>query len=142
MKMVNVRINIKGITKKKPQIEMQVISLEDSIVNVKQLLEAVVRHSAREYNMRKCKGDILTVLSPEQIEDKAETGKIGFGVNYGDKKVNIPKAVENALQCFADGLVVVFVDGVKKTDLKDVVTLKEGTELTFVKLTMLAGRMW
>lgn len=142
MKMVNVRINVKGITKKKPQIEMQVISLEDSIVNVEQLLEAVVRHSAREYNMRKNQGDILTVLSPEQIEDKAETGKIGFGVNYGDKKVNILKAVENALQCFTDGLVVVFVDGVKKTDLKDVVTLKEGTELTFVKLTMLTGRMW
>lgn len=142
MAMVNVRVNVKGITKKKPQIEMQVISLEDSIVNVEQLLEAVVRHSVREYNMRKSQGDILTVLSPEQIEDKAETGKIGFGVNYGDKKVNISKAVENALQCFTDGLVVVFVDGVKKTDLKDVVTLKEGTELTFVKLTMLAGRMW
>lgn len=142
MESVNVRINVKGIAKKKPRIEVQVLPLEASISNVGQLLEAVVRHSVREYNARKSHGDILTVLGREEIEDRAETGKIGFGVNYGNKKAAISKAVENALQCFTDGLVVVFVDGEKKTDLKDVVVMTEGMELTFVKLSMLAGRMW
>lgn len=142
MGIVNVKINVKGITKKKAQIEMQTMSLDSSISDVKQLLEAVVRNCVREYNARKDRGDILAVLSREQIEDKAETGKIGFGVNYGDRKEDVLKAVENVLQCFADGLVVVFVDGAKKTDLKDMVSLSEGTELTFVRLTMLAGRMW
>lgn len=142
MAIVNVRVNVKGITKKKPQIETIIIPMEDSISDMEKLLEAVVKHSVREYNERKSHGDILTVLSKDQIADKAETGKIGFGVNYGDKQVKVKEAVENARQSFADGLVVVFVDGVKKTGLCDRVTVKEGTELTFVKLTMLAGRMW
>ena len=52
------------------------------------------------------------------------------------------KAVRNALQSFEDGIFRIFADGKELESLQEPVSLQEGSELTFVRLTMLAGRMW
>lgn len=72
----------------------------------------------------------------------ATTGKVGFGVNYGNKKPDIDKAIQNALECFQDGLVVVFIEGNQFTNEDEPLSLKDGDEITFVRMTMLSGRMW
>ena len=52
------------------------------------------------------------------------------------------KAIENALQIYEDGIYWVFVNGEELGKINDKLDLQENDELTFVRLTMLAGRMW
>ena len=59
-----------------------------------------------------------------------------------DRKADEKRAVENALQCFDDGLVALFADGVRYTEREEKMELKQQSEVTFVRLTFLAGRMW
>ena len=58
------------------------------------------------------------------------------------RKADEEKAVENALQCFDDGMVALFADGVRYTEREEKIALKELSEVTFIRLTFLAGRMW
>ena len=67
---------------------------------------------------------------------------MAYGDPMDDRKANAEKAVKNALQCFDDGIVALFADGARYTDRKEQIPLKEQSEVTFVRLTFLAGRMW
>ena len=51
-------------------------------------------------------------------------------------------AVKAALKCFEDGMVALFADGVRYSEPGQTIPLREGSEVTFVRLTFLAGRMW
>ena len=86
--------------------------------------------------------ELLKYLTNEEIQDKATTGKISFGVNYNGMSADTEKAIRNALQSFEDGIFRIFVDGEELESLEQPVSLHEGSELIFVRLTMLAGRMW
>ena len=85
---------------------------------------------------------LLSCLTREEIQEKAQAGKVGFGVNYGEKKAVLSAAQENAIQCFEDGIYRIFQDGEPLEKLEDPVCVTEDSVFTFVRLTMLAGRMW
>ena len=85
---------------------------------------------------------VIPWLTKEEVEDQAAAGKVGFGRIYSDKKADEAKAVENALQCFEDGLVRVFQGDQELTELDGPVRLKEGDRFTLIRLTFLAGRLW
>lgn len=85
---------------------------------------------------------LMKALTEEEIAEKAEEGKVSFGVHYNLKKVDEKKAVENAWQCFEDGMIAFFADGERFEDMEKRVLLHEGSEVTFIRLTFLAGRMW
>lgn len=89
-------------------------------------------------------GDVsqAIVYSQDEIEQKAAEGKIDFGFLKNDKRISEKKAVETALQAFEDGLVAVFVDGTRYENTADVLELTGNETITFVKLTMLTGRLW
>ena len=72
----------------------------------------------------------------------AVSGKVAYGDSVNDKKADEEAAVRNALQCFDDGMVALFADGVRYTKQDEVIPLKEQSEVTFVRLVFLAGRMW
>jgi hypothetical protein len=59
-----------------------------------------------------------------------------------DRKADEEKAVVTALQCFDDGIAALFADGVRYTERKEIIPLRDQSEVTFVRLTFLAGRMW
>ena len=86
--------------------------------------------------------EVLACLTREEIGEKAQGGKIGFGVNYGGKKADAQKAGENAVQCFEDGIYRVFMDGRGLESLDEAIAVSEESVFTFVRLTMLTGRMW
>ena len=46
------------------------------------------------------------------------------------------------LQAFADGLVRIFVDAEEVTTSMAALSLKEGSEVVFLRLTFLAGLLW
>ena len=63
-------------------------------------------------------------------------------MNYGGKPADIVKAQENAIQCFEDGIYRIFMDDKPLEELDEDIQVTEEQVFTFVRLTMLAGRMW
>ncbi len=140
--MKEIKINIKSVSGKKSRITTRTMLFDENINVVEELIKAAVAATVNEYNERRESSDLITVLTPGLIEDKAQTGKVSFGVNYGEKSPDLETAVNNALEAFADGIVVIFADDKKLDSLDEAIDINEIKSLTFVKLTMLAGRMW
>lgn len=169
---MKIKINVKGISNKKRNIrhmewdykdDAEVISDKREVL-VRDFLSEMVRMTIAEYrkgiestealdeseqNRLRKNGNpenaaflLMKALTEEEITEKAQEGKVSFGVHYNLKKVDEKKAVENAWQCFEDGLVALFVDDERYEDIEEKVSLHEGSEITFVRLTFLAGRMW
>ena len=40
---------------------------------------------------------LLTCLTKQEIDDQAQSGKVSFGINYGDQKADLQKARDNAI---------------------------------------------
>ena len=72
----------------------------------------------------------------------AEIGKIAFDLVYGSKDVTLDKAYETALLAYKDGLVRLFVGDTEAGELEAPLSLKDDDEVTFIRLTFLAGRIW
>ena len=140
--MKEIKINIKSVSGKKSRITTRTMLFDENINVVEELIKAAVATTVNEYNERRESSDLITVLTPGLIEDKAQTGKVSFGVNYGEKSPDLETAVNNALEAFADGIVVIFADDKKLDSLDEAININEIKSLTFVKLTMLAGRIW
>ena len=102
----------------------------------------LTRAGVEDYNRRHQEPEILKCLTKENIEDQAERGKISFGVIYGEKEADQEEAAANALQSFEDGIYRIFLDGKPLETLDEQISVTEETVFTFVRLVMLAGRMW
>ena len=108
-----------------------------------ELIEATVKKCVDEFNESVLKGDVVvSPLSEKQIKDMADIGRITFGICHGDKQQDVQKAIENAVQAFKDGIVCVFINDVKLSSPDEKIELKEDDILSFIRLTMLAGRIW
>lgn len=147
---MQIRINVRGASRKKASIIQKTAEYPDKKMTVEEFLARTVRQNVREYNERKDRGTILRLFSGAQegetVEDVMKSGiqpgKVTYGDPMDDRKADEEKAVENALQCFDDGIVALFADGVRYRQRKELIPLKEQSEVTFVRLTFLAGRMW
>lgn len=140
---MKLKINIKQIGARKQKIAP--IDFEYSPVprTVRELITQTAQICVNAYNERVRAGeDIAKPLSDEDISDMANVGKIAFGINYGGKEQPLDKAIDNALQSFEDGLYRVFLNDVELTGPDEKLELSENDSLTFIRLTMLAGRMW
>ena len=152
---MQIRINVKGASRKKAAIIQMTCDYPDRQMTVEEFLEETVRQNVREYNARKDAAEILRLFSneggknrplneqfEEHIQNSAASGKVAYGDPMDGRKADEEKAVENALQCFDDGMVALFADGVRYTEREEKIALKELSEVTFIRLTFLAGRMW
>lgn len=152
---MKIRINVKGASRKKAAIVQMTCDYPDRQMTVEEFLEETVRQNVREYNARKDAAEILRLFSneggkdrplneqfEEHIQNSAASGKVAYGDPMDSRKADEEKAVENALQCFDDGMVALFADGVRYTEREEKIALKELSEVTFIRLTFLAGRMW
>ena len=140
--LIEMSVNVKSVAGKKSKIKTMIIPYDEAISNVRGLIEATVAWCVSDYNQRRESGELLTTLSTSEIEYKAAQGKVSFGVNYGEKDAVLSKATADALEAFSDGVVVVFADDRRLQSLDEAIDLTEIHSLTFVRLTMLAGRMW
>lgn len=139
---MRVYIQVKQLGKRRCSIEKMPVDFPASPADVKELIEAIVSRQVREYNERLQQSEVLKYLTQEEVEDKATSGKVGFGVNYNGKSAAEAEAIANALQCYEDRIYRIFIDETETGELSSPVLLKENATLTFVRLTMLAGRMW
>ncbi len=135
-----ISVNLKKIGKKKNKIEKENFYLENNPKDVRELLIEVVKTSVNKYINEK--DSVIDYLDLRQIKDKEEAGKITNGQSYDDRIPNLNDAIQNALSSFEDGIVRVFLEGVELVDLDQELDLVDGSNITFVKMIMLAGRMW
>lgn len=165
---MKIKINVKGASRRKASVVQMVREYPDRQMTVEEFLTETVRMTVAEYNERKDAAELLHLFEgapgegsaeklpktgaqdrasvektfEERLETGAASGKVSYGDPMDDRKANAEKAVKNALQCFDDGIVALFADGARYTDRKEQIPLKEQSEVTFVRLTFLAGRMW
>lgn len=112
------------------------------VSSLRELLTVLVRQEVESVNRRDTEAQLTAWLTSEQIDAEAETGKVGFGRLWSDRKAEPEKAVANAMQCFEDGIVRVFMGDTELTEPDAPLSVPEGAEFTFIRLTFLAGRMW
>lgn len=139
---MKINVNLKALGKRKASVQPAVCEIDGCPATVRELILAVVQTGVEEYNRRMEHSELLSCLTREEIQEKAQAGKVGFGVNYGEKKAVLSAAQENAIQCFEDSIYRIFQDGEPLEKLEDPVCVTEDSVFTFVRLTMLAGRMW
>ena len=135
-------VNVKQIGKRKNKIDKKKYEISEKITTVKELLTEFVTINVNEFNNGFTENDIVPYLTDEKINDLSDAGKISFGVDYNEQKQDLEKAIENALQSYEDGIYRVFINDEEVVGIESEINLKENDELTFVRLTMLAGRMW
>lgn len=141
---MNIKVTLKSIGKRKQSIEPVSYEIQGRPSTVRDLILAVTEAGVAAYNSNADSSELLPhlTLTKEEIEDQAQAGRISFGVNYGGKKADLQEAQENAIQCFEDGIYRIFMDGEPLEKLEDTIHITEQSVFTFVRLTMLAGRMW
>ncbi len=139
---VKINVNLKSVAKRKHSVKPVEYEIEGRPSTVRELILAVTAAGVKEYNERMDNSELLRYLTKEEMDDKAQSGKIGFGVNYGSKKADLLEAQENSIQCFEDGIYRIFLDSEQLEDIDKKILITEQSLFTFVRLTMLAGRMW
>lgn len=140
---MTLKVNLKQIGQRKQKIAPIDFEYPNAPRTLRELITSTVEICVNEYNERVRKGETgEKPLSDAEISDMASVGKIAFGINYGGKEQDLSKAIENAVQSFEDGLYRVFLNDNELEKLDEELNLSKNDELTFIRLTMLAGRLW
>ncbi len=137
---MRVSVSVKQLSKPKAAPVNAEYELDRAPGSLKELIEALVRSNVCEYNERVKKGDSPEPLGEDEISRRALTGRIAFGINYSGTFADEEKAVRTAISAYEDGLFRVFMGDNELTALSDTVSLSE--TFTFIRLTMLTGRLW
>lgn len=138
---MTIYITTKTIGKRKGYMEQVPYELKASVSTVEELIKAIVSNEVTQFNKRKEKS-FIGFLSEETLSEQVEHGKVGYGTIHNTKPAQVEEAQEVAIQAFADGLVKLFINDDEVEGLKQPLSIKEGDQLTFIRLTFLAGRLW
>jgi hypothetical protein len=139
---VKIYVTVKQAGKRKAYLTKQEIVLHHAPNSLRDLITQIVRINVEAYNQKAEDGQLVQYLLPDEIDDQAETGKITFGERRNEKLADMNKAIDTAILAFQDGLVRAFSDENEITDLDEPLELRDESVLTFIRFTMLAGRMW
>lgn len=139
---MEIYVRVKALGKRKDILAPVPYTLPDGIESLRQLLTAVVQIEVDNYNRKETELQLIPFLTQSELDDQSKAGKVSFGRIYSDKKANLQKAVQNALQCWEDGLVRVFMNDEELTELDTPIEIPDQAVFTFMRLTFLAGSMW
>lgn len=107
---------------------------------LRELLGELVTLELREYVERRLDASVFRVLTPADLARAAETGHYAVEPRPFTEPPSPDAATRLALEAFADGLFVVFVDDRQVAALDEPVVVQGGTQLLLVRLVALAGR--
>lgn len=105
-------------------------------------IEEVV--TLRDFLIATCKFEYSKQYSVENKEAsmKEQVGKITFNEGYNHHTISVDNVIRIMLQDFEDGLFRVFINRVEYNQLDEKIDLKDQDECVFLRLVMLAGRLW
>ncbi|MCC0654056.1 hypothetical protein [Clostridioides sp. ES-S-0001-03] len=139
---MQIYFRVKAVSKRRPMLELTPFDLSDNINCLKEAISEIVSKNVLEYNEKTPEKSIISFLTSEDIESQATIGKVGFGSIYNENKQSIEKAIEVALQAFEDGIYKVLINEDVIEELNSPINLKDSDIFTFIRLTLLAGRMF
>ncbi|MGI6094920.1 MAG: hypothetical protein ACOYBL_05740 [Lachnospiraceae bacterium] len=139
---MKIYILMKTAGRRRPVLDKVPYEIPDSIGTVRELICEIVRTEVEKYNAKGTDVQSLAFLTDEELQNQAETGKVGFGRIYSDKKADLKKAMENALQCYEDGIVRIFQGEDELIGQETLIHIREEDTFTFLRFVFLAGRMW
>lgn len=139
---MNIKVNIKQLGSKRSKIAETDLHIDNAPETVRELITEAVHACVKAYNERVRSGENAKPVSAEDINSMSEIGKIAFGINYGGKEADEKAALENALISYEDGLYRIFIGESEAGGLSDKIELSENDSVTFIRLTMLSGRLW
>ena len=129
-------MNMKQLGKRRNTVDQVPFTYAAAPGSLRELIAETVKLCVSRYIEAMNRGE--AVLSNAQIDDMAQIGKIV----YGEKAPDVGKSIETAMLGFQDGLFRVFLGDTELMELDEKLELQEGDTVTFIRLTMLAGRMW
>jgi len=139
---MNVYLKIKALAKRTPLIERVPFYIDENLTlsTSNKLVEYIVRRNVDDYNSKAVDAPLFPYLTGDQLANSVKTGKTGFNDRKNDHSQDVDEAVHNALSCFNDGLFRLFINDVE-AGYGENIRLADGDEITFIRLTMLAGRI-
>lgn len=139
---VKVYVSVKQAGKRKEYITKRELVLAGTPSSLRELLTEIVLINVDDYNKKAVEPWFMKYLSTEETENQVRTGKVGFGERKSDIQADLQKAIETAILAFEDGIYRVFNGENEVPSLDETLSLTEGDVLTFIRFTILAGRMW
>lgn len=138
---IKVFVQVKSLGQRRPAIECLPIELKEEFSLAKELVEGIVRENVRAFNAQETDAPLFSYLTEKDMKNMERNGKIGFSDKKNSRIQDEEKAVENALQCYEDGIFRAFINE-EEIEYGDTIELKDGDKLTFIRLTMMGGRLW
>lgn len=144
---MNISISVKQLGKKHPLLQEKSIDLaiENPVITTQNLIESIVDYQVQLFHSSSFEfedEDKIHLPKENYLPILTDTGKVGFGALYNHNKVDLEKAQENAILAFEDGLYAVFYGDDQLETLNDKIDLSQNKNLTFIRLTFLAGSYW
>ncbi len=133
-------LQLKRLGKKK--VKQVPFTLQETPKNLEELLIGCVKYQVEAFNKKRLEVNVIGFLSPAEIQEQAQSGKVDFGEINNKDLANLEKAIDNVLLAFKDGLFVVFVDDNEITDLKTPLALTSESVIAFIRMTFLVGTYW
>lgn len=135
-----IKVTVKQLGRKKNKLQEIPFELEHPPERVGELIRECVHTCVKEYRSRAA-GRTEQPLTPDEIENQKEIGRIAFGIHYNEGKVDEQKAAATAMQAYEDGLFRIFLNEQELGKAEEHIELKTEDVLTFIRLTMLSGSM-
>ena len=133
-------VNLKKVGGRNKKIEKKEFHLEKSPKTTRELIIEVVKICVRDYKDEK--ETVIDYLELNEIKDKVQAGKVVNSKDFDHRVPELQSAIDNALLSFEDEIVRIFLEDEELKSLDEEISLKENSNITFIKMTMLSGRMW
>lgn len=133
---------MKSLGKRKAYLEKVEFDFIKTPQTTTEFISELVSINVRSYNELMEEAPIVNFLTKQDIEEKGHIGKVGFDAQYNEQKADVHEAIQTALQAFEDGLFKVFINDIEQSIEDPSLSIKDGDQIVFIKLTMLAGRIW
>ncbi|PTT69664.1 hypothetical protein, partial [Chryseobacterium sp. HMWF001] len=110
---MEIKVTVKQLGKKHPILAEQKldISYNDADISLENLLQLIVQQQVESFNAKSFEledEDYTKIPSDNYLNILTDTGKVGFGSIYNQKKADLQKAQENVILAFEDGMFAVF----------------------------------
>lgn len=139
---MKIYVTMKSLAKRRNYLTEQEYILPSTPKTLREFLMELVTVEVNRYNDKETEAVMVPFLTNEEIGQQVEKGKVGFNSRYNECNADLQKALQSAIQAFEDGLFKVFHHDEEVSELDEPIQIQEGERFTFIKLTMLAGRMW
>ncbi|SCY97261.1 MULTISPECIES: hypothetical protein [unclassified Lysinibacillus] len=132
----------KVIGKKSRKLQKIPFSIDEPVTTLQDLLVQLVTQQVQQFNEKMVDTPLHLYLTDQQLDDATQYGKVHFGEKKNDSLQSVDQAMSNMLQAFQDELFLVLHNEEWLDSLTTPLTIQEDDVFTFIKLTMLAGRIW